>query len=441
MDIIQPTNINTAGHLSPGIPSSFAAELLPDAPKMEIEAPETPLRNHTQSKLPTYRHVDLMQKLVVEPAALLEIQPFLARRTDFDLIPPRQVNLEQQPSSSSSNNARTEPQTTANPQKKHTRTQSTASSTSRDREVKTLSSPKSLSSPPAPPARLSRHYPADDISLSHSNHSIPPNDSNRISNLNTIPAQPPETLDVLGSPATKQPKATRRIHPAPFVTSNRKLNNDRPPLSMITQGFYDSHALEADSTTDWVAQQSRSLEPAESEQPPVSPAQPQSSPSTTDNSLARPLIKPIRAFKPSSRKSIGMSSRRTSRDPDETLRALDGFDDTSSTRRNSNSIQQQNQADLDYQTTSDESDLFLRTAREEGKSSRQNNNSNSNSPGRAESRFVRPLFPYSSCMHYYAPINAPNCLFIPIHVHLAHFPSFESYLAFKLDPPCATCGF
>jgi hypothetical protein len=203
-------------------------------------------------------------------------------------------------------------------------------------------------------------------------------------------AHPPRPIDVLESPVAKQPKATRRAHPATATTSRNNKHNG-PPLSMITQGFYESHVREADSTTSWVAQQSMSLTTTSTDQPP-SPTQQQSlSPSGTDTPSARPLIKPIRGFKPSSRKSIEMNSRRTSRDPDDTLRASDGFDESRS-HRNSNS--QKQQAEQDEQTTSDESDLFLRAAREEEKLARQStNNSNTNSPSRSDSRRVRAPSP------------------------------------------------
>ena len=74
----------------------------------------------------------------------------------------------------------------------------------------------------------------------------------------------------------------------------------------------------------------------------------------------------------------GISSNRMSIDPDTTLRALDGLDNT---HRVSNQPEQDEQ-------NSDESDLFLRAAREE-ELARRASNPNGNAPARSDSRRVR----------------------------------------------------
>jgi hypothetical protein len=130
------------------------------------------------------------------------------------------------------------------------------------------------------------------------------------------------------------------------------------------------------STTDWVAQQSIiSTQPASSQRAPTS-ATSQPSASVSDPT-ARPLIKPIRGFKPSSRKSTEMASRRISIDTDNALRALEGYN---------NSQRASNQPDQD-EHNSDDSDLFLRAAREE-ELARQTSNPNGDGLARSDSRKV-----------------------------------------------------
>ncbi len=346
----------------------------PDAMVMEMEPPDVP-REHTASRLPTYRHVDLLQKraLALAPVSL---------RTDG-------VNLEC-PSENQDEGRTTK--LANSPQTQHGQNQSTTRSSSCEKTQSEPNSSASLVSPQQSSDHLG--LPTDSITTTTTSTTTAPISHTTSATPNSahlhLHPQPPRPIDVLESPAAKQPKATRRVHPATATTSRNNKHNG-PPLSMITQGFYDSHVREADSTTNWVAQQSMSLTTTSTDQPPSPTQQQSSSPSGTDTPSARPLIKPIRGFKPSSRKSIEMNSRRTSRDPDETLRASDGLDESRS-HRNSNS--QKQQTEQDEQTASDESDLFLRAAREEEKLARQStNNSNTNSPSRSDSRRVRAPSP------------------------------------------------
>ncbi|KAG9239777.1 hypothetical protein BJ875DRAFT_365032 [Amylocarpus encephaloides] len=133
---------------------------------------------------------------------------------------------------------------------------------------------------------------------------------------------------------------------------------------MITQGSYRLE-IDTTSTTDWVASQQIAPSPSTGTsrtQPPQSPAQPLSARSF-ESGGSRPLIKPIRGFKPSSRKSTEMAMRRPSGETDNTLRALEGYDRP---RRISDPSSQEEPA-------SDDSDMFLRAAKEEELSRRASN--------------------------------------------------------------------
>lgn len=128
---------------------------------------------------------------------------------------------------------------------------------------------------------------------------------------------------------------------------------------MITQGSYKIDPATTSTTDSWVAaQQSITIASTSRDhnpESPLSPAQPTSARSL-DSSASRPLIKPIRGFKPSSRKSVEMASRRTSTDPDHTLRAFGAYERA---RRSTNDSEHD-------ELNSDESDMFLRAAQEEG---------------------------------------------------------------------------
>ena len=165
----------------------------------------------------------------------------------------------------------------------------------------------------------------------------------------------PHEHHVNATPHQQVPTVTKQQKARVFRRHNNGIEKghpSRPPPAMITQGSYKLE-IDTTSTTDWVASQQIAPSPLSSRsQPPPSPAQPTSARSF-DSSGSRPLIKPIRAFKPSSRKSTDMAFRRISGDADNTLRALEGYDRPA---RRSNSSEQD---------TSDDSDLFLRAAREE----------------------------------------------------------------------------
>jgi len=189
------------------------------------------------------------------------------------------------------------------------------------------------------------------------------------------PASPPSAPLVLlntavASAASSTPAQKARNFP---VTRSRNglENSYYPPRSFITQ-----RSMKDSSTTDWVAQQSIiSTQPASSQRTPTS-ATSQPSASVSDPT-ARPLIKPIRGFKPSSRKSTEMASRRISIDTDHTLRALEGYN---------NSQRASNQPDQD-EHNSDDSDLFLRAAKEE-ELARRASNPNGDGLVRSDSRKV-----------------------------------------------------
>ncbi|TVY38063.1 hypothetical protein LSUB1_G004463 [Lachnellula subtilissima] len=192
-------------------------------------------------------------------------------------------------------------------------------------------STSSIAVPRKPPRRLTHPLPLSNV------------DRESIS-ISSAPAQPK------GQPTSTKPD--RRI---PASHSRNGLLEEfwsGPPPAMITQGSYK---IDTTSTTDWVAsQQQQSLVSPTSGDglPSPNPAEPLSARSGNDNSGSRPLIKPIRGFKPSSRKSAEMDSRRISTG---TVKGLDGY---TRSKRPSNQTEQD-------EHNSDDSDLFLRAAREE----------------------------------------------------------------------------
>jgi hypothetical protein len=120
---------------------------------------------------------------------------------------------------------------------------------------------------------------------------------------------------------------------------------------MITQQKIPLQAIETEnSTKDWVVNQSAITATSPNDERKPLPTEPQESKPIT------PLIPPIRGFK-TSRRSSGeinvISPRATSMDQDETVRPLDGYNAQRSSRR-----EQEEQS-------SDDSDLFLKLAREE----------------------------------------------------------------------------
>ncbi|KAJ5038393.1 uncharacterized protein L3040_007256 [Drepanopeziza brunnea f. sp. 'multigermtubi'] len=154
--------------------------------------------------------------------------------------------------------------------------------------------------------------------------------------------------------------------------------------------------VDADSTTNtWVAQQQAAPsghQPGEERRHSLTESVP---------AAARPFIRPIRGFKLSSqRKSIEMASRRTSySDTSNTLRALEGGHDTPYYHAPRHPEQQD-------EFNSDESDLFLRAAREEELHAGESMNNN-DAPGRAASFRARVLSGSSTlCLQY--PESRPS---------------------------------
>jgi len=124
-----------------------------------------------------------------------------------------------------------------------------------------------------------------------------------------------------------------------------------PPLAMLNgpQKYFQTVTVLTENknnpTEDWVANQSvLTTSPLDDRKP-----QPLQSPSSQP---VTPSIPPIRSFK-SSRRSIDAPSPRTAMDHDDTVRGLDGFNSRHPLNR-----EQEEQS-------SDDSDLFLKLAREE----------------------------------------------------------------------------
>jgi len=253
------------------------------------------------------------------------------------------------------------------------------------------------------------------------------NQHNRNQSASTIATSPPKPLHQRNStypgdlsprqPLNNPPPTTTSITPKQQrarrdVPASQSRNKNGPPLSMITQGYFEP--LEPDaSTTDWVAQQSL-ISPVDDSKSPLSPAQLQPKRSVADTTSSRPLIKPIRGFKPSARKSVEMnanSSHRPSIDPDSTIRGVEVF---------GISQKASNQPEQDGQN-SDDSDLFLRAAREE-ELTRQANNLLGNAPVQSDNRRVRERV---------VTILRPEDISFPIHTFL--IPSHTS-----AETPCAS---
>lgn len=151
-------------------------------------------------------------------------------------------------------------------------------------------------------------------------------------------------------PSVAKQKA-RNVPASPAAHSGNGYLGKGPPPAMITQQKIPLQAIETEnSTKDWVVNQSAITATSPNDERKPLPAEPQESKPIT------PLIPPIRGFK-TSRRSSGeinvISPRAISMDQDETVRPLDGYNAQRSTRR-----EQEEQS-------SDDSDLFLKLAREE----------------------------------------------------------------------------
>jgi hypothetical protein len=120
---------------------------------------------------------------------------------------------------------------------------------------------------------------------------------------------------------------------------------------MITQKV-SLQALDTEkSTKDWVANQSALTSPSATGESKTS-----SSVSAISSQPTTPLIPPIRGFRTSRRSTELAASRRVSMDQDDTLKALEGYNAQRFAARDRDDPTEQN---------SDDSDLFLKLAREE----------------------------------------------------------------------------
>lgn len=179
------------------------------------------------------------------------------------------------------------------------------------------------------------------------------------------------TLEGQEAGTLSRPPKARKV---PASNSRNDLGEkSKPPPAMLTQRSFPLESPNSTTTQDWVASQ----QSPSAEQPPLSPAQPKSARTSTDNKGSRPPILPIRGFKPSSRRSVEMAAKRASyMDPDSTLRGLEGHDGQRTTEQE--------------ELNSDESDLFLRAAREEELNQRANNQ-NTERIIRSDKRRVRKV--------------------------------------------------
>jgi hypothetical protein len=157
----------------------------------------------------------------------------------------------------------------------------------------------------------------------------------------------PRSLTSLGTHALENPIPTQKARNVPASHSR----GTGPPPAMITQKISLQHIDTKSSTKVWVNNQSTLTPPTSAGETNISPAH---LPSQSQSQPPTPLIPPIRAFR-SSRRSAEMgetSTRRVSMDQDDTLRALDGFNSQRPLHR-------------EEEQNSDDSDLFLKLAREE----------------------------------------------------------------------------
>lgn len=297
--------------------------------EMRLPLPGEGFRDQTKSRLNSYRHVDLIHSNGSSSSS--------PARPDI-----MTVSLTQSHSHSPSSSALTKLVPTKLPLSPKQNTITTTTTTTPN-------------SPPSSPH--ARNHSTSIIATSHDSQKFRPtprpktfSDFSSIeSALNTHPVQTPAAGNI--------PASRRKV---PASNSRNDSGLDGPPPAMITQRSFPFEADNTPTTTtttqtqDWVASVAQ-------EQPPPTPAK--SSRSSTGSTQLRPLILPIRAFKSSTRRSLDIASKRNSNsmDPDSTIRALEGFEEHRPT----------NQTDQE-EHNSDESDLFLRAAREEELAQRAN---------------------------------------------------------------------
>lgn len=168
--------------------------------------------------------------------------------------------------------------------------------------------------------------------------------------LNPRPLTSPSTPTYID--ASSQPAGVARHKPTRNVPALRSGNNSGkgPPPAMITQKL-SLHEID-NPTKDWVVNQSLTTSSPIDDRKPL-PAEPTAEPTKP----ITPLIPPIRGFRTSRKSSVENAtsprSPRLSMDQDDTLRALDGYTPQRTSRRDQE------------EQSSDDSDLFLKLAREE----------------------------------------------------------------------------
>ena len=210
------------------------------------------------------------------------------------------------------------------------------------------------------PAHTHKHPEYSQVSLQHQ-HARSHSDSATTATkttLLTLPASPSPSQPT-PAPAFAKPRKDIPAVPAKYCR-NDGLKDSRPPPSI--QKYY-LPMTDNTSTSDWVAEQSsipQSISiPASVESPSTDRAQDPKPPLTPIK------VPPIRSFR-SSRRSTEMNATpvRSPMDQDnqdETLRALEGIDRIESQRSSNRENEEQN---------SDDSDLFLKLAREEASTTR-----------------------------------------------------------------------
>lgn len=163
------------------------------------------------------------------------------------------------------------------------------------------------------------------------------------------PISPHSVFPPFSSTIVRQHRS--RNNPVPASHSRNDVLGSGPPPAMITQKISLQALDTANSTKDWVANQSALTSPSATGESKTS-----SSPSAVSSQPTTPLIPPIRGFRTSRRSTELAASRRTSMDQDDTLKALEGFNSQRLAARDRDEQTEQN---------SDDSDLFLKLAREE----------------------------------------------------------------------------
>lgn len=224
----------------------------------------------------------------------------------------------------------------------------------------TATTSASSPSPPRPPLLPSSSFPND----SSPRLSNPDRSHARTRTRSGGPQSPPSSSTTTTTSTSSPPSALARAHkpprnhPVPASHSRNDVLGSGPPPAMITQKV-SLQALDTEnSTKDWVADQSALTSPSatgESTSNSNSNKTSSAAASALSSQPTTPLIPPIRGFR-TSRRSTEAASRRVSMDQDDTLKAFEGFSAQRFLARDRDEQPEQN---------SDDSDLFLKLAREE----------------------------------------------------------------------------